>query len=280
MLLRLFQPPSYRVVPLADARAAATALGAPTISVVELERSSAEHGHDWQASVDAWKATEKEYEDSRLQISLGSAASSGPDVEELLERHFGFAPEATRHDMLRLLRLFATCAAEQGGATPDTPLNVRLLLSNGVRGACSQLHYDNVALRLSCCYLGAGTRHLPEAAVNRAAFIALQRRSRLPVLLQRALIAPWGWSLYNALVRLPWGSERSAPEGGALLMKGSRWRRSPPRALPLPPHVAGPARPRRAGPALHRSPLVLAGDEGVEATVESGRRALFTVDYV
>ena len=132
--------------------------------------------------------------------------------------------------------------------------------------------YDAVALRLSCAYHGAGTRHLPEAAVNRAMLGALRRPRSLPDWLQWALLQPWGWTVYNTLVRVPWGAERGVGEGDAILMKGSRWRRGRPR-------LTSAANSHRVGPALHRSPLVVAGDAGVERTVESGRRVLFTIDY-
>ena len=59
--------------------------------------------------------------------------------------------------------------------------------------------------------LRAGTRYLPEASVNRAAFIAPQRRGTPPGWLQRALVQPWGWIVYNGLVRWPWGEERGRP---------------------------------------------------------------------
>ena len=69
------------------------------------------------------------------------------------------------------------------------------------------------------------------------------------------------------------------PEGHAILMKGSRWwrgKRRPARSSPLPFAALGGT---RAGSALHRSPIASAGDAGVESTLRSGRRVLFTVDY-
>ena len=86
----------------------------------------------------------------RATLSVGSAAASGPEVGDLLAGSFGFAPDLARRDMQRLLQLFAQCALEQGGAAAGTTLNTRLVVSDGVAGACSQLHQDSVALRLSC----------------------------------------------------------------------------------------------------------------------------------
>ena len=264
--------PSYRVLAMSDFAGAAAALSLPDVSVVELARS--------QATLPAWESwPDATHTDIRVQLSVADAAAAGPGIDRLLASHFGCAPPAVRGDMLALLQLFAQCAIAEGGAAADTTLNGRLVVSNGVRGACSQLHYDSVTLRLSCAYHGAGTRYLPEASVNRAAFIALQRRGTLPGWLQRALVQPWGWIVYNGLVRWPWGEERAVPEGHAILMKGSRWwrgKRRPARSSPLPFAALGGT---RAGPALHRSPIAQAGDAGVESTLRSGRRVLFTVDY-
>ena len=274
--------PSFQLIPMHDPECAVATLSDAATSAVELIRSPAAEA--WPSAA-AWP----NLADVRVEVPIATA-DSRQHLKALIEARYGFTPTFVREDMQRLVSLFATCAREAGGATRNTTLRVRLLVSDGVAGACTQLHYDNVALRLSCAYHGTGTRYLPESSLNRYAFIALQRRSSLPSWLQTALTQPQGWALYNTLVRWPWGAERFAPEGHALLMKGSRWRRGQPRPPSLATAGAWRRRDRntgyaregvlRAWPALHRSPLVAAHDEGAESTRLSGRRVLFTVDYL
>ena len=153
MLLHTAVPPSYRVVPMADTRDVLYALSQPTVSAVQLSRRGT-HSHQlWrQDSEPADRA------DTRVSLSVGAAAASDTEVVALLDASFAQAPAPARSDMLRLLRLFARCALEEGGASADTRLAVRLVVSDGAAGACSQLHLDNVALRLSCAYHGTRRR--------------------------------------------------------------------------------------------------------------------------
>ena len=209
-------PPSYRVVPMADASGAARALATPAVSIVQLSCAAGDR-ELWQRG--AQRATARA--DTRVGLTAGLAAESGTEVAQLLDASFAHAPETARQDMRRLLRLFARCALAEGGAATDTELAVRLVVSDGVAGACSQLHQDNVALRLSCAYLGPGTVYLEEGCVNRAAYLALQRSETLPGWLRLSLRQPWGWRLHNGLLRWPpWAAERGASEGEAVLMKG------------------------------------------------------------
>ena len=139
-------PPSYQVVPMEDTRQALGALSQPAVSVVQLTRG-ARSRQLWPQGSEAAAARA----DTRVSLSAGAAAASDDvQVGALLDASFGQAPPSVREDMRRLLRLFARCAMEQGGATADTRLAVRLVVSDGVAGACSQLHIDRVALRLSC----------------------------------------------------------------------------------------------------------------------------------
>ena len=231
-------PPSYQVVPMEDSSQVLGALSQPAVSVVQLTRG-ARSRQLWPQEGSEPAAARA---DTRASLSAGAAAASDDaEVVALLDASFAQAPPSVRGDMRRLLRLFARCAMEEGGATADTPLAVRLVVSDGVAGACSQLHTDRVALRLSCSYLGAGTLFLPDASVNRGAYLALQRRESLPSPLQLALRQPWGWAVYNGMVRWPpWASECRTQEGDAILMKGVRWRRGTLRTAGV----------RRARPAL------------------------------
>ena len=191
-------PPSYQVVPMEDSSQVLGALSQPAVSVVQLTRG-ARNRQLWPQEGSEPAAARA---DTRASLSAGAAAASDDaEVVAVLEASFAQAPPSVRGDMARLLRLFARCAMEEGGATADTPLAVRLVVSDGVAGACSQLHTDRVALRLSCSYLGAGTLFLPDASVNRGAYLALQRRESLPSPLQLALRQPWGWAVYNGMVR-------------------------------------------------------------------------------
>ena len=75
----------------------------------------------------------------RVQLSVADAAAAGPGIDRLLASHFGCAPPAVRGDMPACFSRLHNAIAE-GGAAADTTLNGRLVVSNGVRGACSQLH--------------------------------------------------------------------------------------------------------------------------------------------
>ena len=137
-------PPSYQVVPMEDTRQVLGALSQPAVSVVQLTRGAGSRQLWPQGSEPAAARA-----DTRVGLSAGAAAASDDvEVGALLDTSFGQAPPAVLDDMRGLLRLFARCAMEEGGATADTRLAVRLVVSDGVAGACSQLHIDRVALRL------------------------------------------------------------------------------------------------------------------------------------
>ena len=95
------------------------------------------------------------------------------------------------------------------------------------RLSSSGIEPSEVALRLACTYLGEGTRWLPASSVNDAALIRLLRLSPGDSWLKERFMTDT--RLYNAAVKLPWGSEGRTETGHVLFMKGSEWRRGQPR---------------------------------------------------
>lgn len=252
--------PSFRLIPAQAEQPSCVveALCEPSVSVAVLQRSRPQETQSWPEVVDI---------SSRLLLSV-AASDEHEQLDEMLAETFVCASRASRAEMARLIRLFAHVAREAGGATsPETWLNCRLMVTDGAR-KCPRLHYDKVACRLTVALRGEGTRWLEDGAINRRGLATMLRPELLPRWLQEMLLQPWGWYLYNSLVRVPLTSEQRTPEGDAVFMKGSRWR------LGLPRATASGRRNRRALPAMHRSPLERELMHG-----SGSRRALFTVDF-
>ena len=241
------------------------ALSNPAISVVVLQRSRLQQPYE------SWP----EVADISSRVRLSDALSNEQKLSDMLARAFPCASEASQAEMSSLIRLFAQAAREAGGAGPETWLHCRLMATSGP-GKCPRLHYDKVALRLTVALCGDGTLWLPDAAINRFGLAKMLRPELLPQWLQGMLLQPWGWYLFNLLVRQPLASEQRTSEGDALLMKGSRWRFGLPRSADM-----SGQRMRRALPAMHRSPLdsELKRRHDDSGTARRVRRVLFTVDF-
>jgi hypothetical protein len=219
-------------------------LSTDSVSAVQLKRAAIPtSSFPWQLS------------DTKASMTLGEA--SGATAACLVASTYD-APETVLDDMTMLIRLCARIATHFG-ADGRTLVNSRLLVTSDLEGpGCPRLHYDKVALRLSCTYVGEGTRWLPQTALNSAALLRLIRPSTEDAFLKQRLLTDT--RLYNAAVRWPWYAESRTGTGDVLFMKGSAWRRLP-RARGV----------KRALPVMHRSPP----DDGQPHS----RRVLFTVDF-
>lgn len=252
--------PSYRVLSVGSASAAAAAvarsLREQSVSVVVLQRDAVAHSPKWG-----------DVKEVATRMPLSAAAASGAAMEERLAAVFDFVPDEHRSEMRELLQLFANVAQEAGGANPNTQLNCRLEVSHGSKGKCPRFHFDKVSLRLTVSLRGEGTRWLPQSAINRAGLTLIRRKDNLPKWLQRVLLEPYGWRIYNSFICYPWLTEQRTRERECVLMKGSRWPYGRAEHTSLS---------RRALPAIHRSPI----DQTSAERLNDPPRLLFTIDMI
>lgn len=245
MRLPTLLDPSYHIVgSVADA---AAALRPDGVSVVQLKRPAiaccTQHG---------WKPS-----DMHVSLTVGEASQS---TAALVQRAFVNSPESVRADIRMLIELCAAIA-QQEGADSGAMVRARLLVTKDDEGAkCPRLHYDKVALRLACTYIGDGTRWLPASGVNTMSLMRLIRPTSADPWLKQRLLTDT--RLYNAAVRWPWSTEWRTETGHVLFMKGSGWR------------AAGQRVSKRALPVMHRSP-----SKSFDDAPPSRYRALFTVDF-